>query len=41
MCKREALACPAFSEYVNEGEPSRASNVPRKEIYLRIFSGEE
>jgi hypothetical protein len=41
MCKREALACAAFSEYVNQGEPDLASNVPRKEIYMRIFSGEE
>jgi hypothetical protein len=40
LCKREALACPAFSEYVIAGEPSIASDVPRREIYLRIYSGE-
>jgi hypothetical protein len=41
VCKRESLACPAFSEYVNEGEPDLASNVPSRAIYLQIFSGED
>jgi hypothetical protein len=39
LCEREQLACPAFSEYVIEGEPSIASTVPTKEIYMRIFGG--
>jgi hypothetical protein len=39
QCEREQLACPAFSEYVIEGEPSIASTVPTKEIYARIFNG--
>jgi hypothetical protein len=39
LCASEQLACPAFAEFVIEGEPSIASTVPTKEIYARIYSG--
>jgi hypothetical protein len=39
LCEHEQLACPAFLEYVIDGEPSIASTVPTKEIYMRVFGG--
>lgn len=41
LCKREELACPAFSEYVSDSDPTFASGVPVKRVYDRIFSGVE
>jgi hypothetical protein len=40
LCKREMLACPAYAEYVSGGEPGIASDVPRREIYMRIYNGQ-
>lgn len=39
LCARDQLACPAYTEYVREGEPEHASMVPTNEEYKKIFSG--
>lgn len=39
LCSREGLACPSYVEYVRDGEPEHASDVPDKKNYAMVFSG--
>ena len=33
------MACPAYVEYVREGEPHLASDTPDRKNYEMVFSG--
>jgi hypothetical protein len=33
------LACPSYVEYVRDGEPEHASDVPDRKNYEMVFSG--
>ena len=39
LCSSQALACPAYVEYVREGEPRLASTTPDRKNYEMVFSG--
>lgn len=39
LCAEEALACPAYVEYVRDGEPDIASTTPDRKNYEMVFSG--